>query len=168
MTQEKLLALYEKYGSTVYRVAFSFMKNPQDTEDIVQETFLKVLQCGVEFYDEQHEKAWLIVTASNLCKNQLKHWWRKRVDIDECISLAGSPEDEQRQELIRAVLNLPNKYKTLVYLFYYEGYTGDEIGRMLHMPPASVRTRLRRARNLLKSEMEDVYDGNERKNQASV
>ena len=168
MNAQQLCALYEKHGATVYRVAYSFLKNRQDTEDVVQETFLRLLQRDILFCDENHEKAWLIVTASNLCKNVLRHWFRGHGDIDECDIPADTQDDEERREVIRAVLNLSDKYKTIVYLYYYEGYTGDEIARMLHMPPASVRTRLRRARELLKSEMEGVWDDHTGKNQASV
>lgn len=73
-SDKEITEIYERHFSMVYRVCFSYMKNPQDTNDMVQNTFMKLVEHGVEFENPEHEKAWLIVTASNLCKNHLRHW----------------------------------------------------------------------------------------------
>ena len=75
--------IYERRVSMLYRVCFSYVKNAEDAEDIVAEVFVKALQRGIEFTNSEHEKAWLLRTAINLCKDNLKHWWRKREDIED-------------------------------------------------------------------------------------
>lgn len=149
-TSADITALYDRHVDTVYRVCYSFMKNEADTEDMVQETFLRLLRAGHEFQSTEHEKAWLIVTASNLCKDSLKKWWRKCEDID---SLAAVPQavDSEAGNMLCAILELPAEYKTVVYLYYYEGCTTSEIASQLRCPDATVRSRLARARKLLKT-----------------
>ena len=82
-TDREITELYQRHVDTVYRVCYSYMKNRADTEDMVQDTFIKLISSGVCFQSAEHEKAWLIVTASNLCKNALRHWWRRRENIDD-------------------------------------------------------------------------------------
>ena len=82
-TGKDIVRIYERHVDSVYRLCFSFMKNSADAEDMVQETFLRLLSSGKSFESEEHEKAWLIVTASNLCKDTLKKWWRKNENIDD-------------------------------------------------------------------------------------
>lgn len=86
-TDKEIAEIYARHVDTVYRVCFAYLKNSADTEDMVQSTFLKLIEYKGQFNDEEHEKAWLIVTSTNMCKNLLKHWWRKRADIDECCGL---------------------------------------------------------------------------------
>jgi RNA polymerase sigma-70 factor (ECF subfamily) len=149
--QQDINTLYEKYVDTVYRICFSYMKNKTDTEDAVQETFLKLLQHKQTFENSEHMKAWLIVTASNHCKNILKHWWRKRQNIEEC-ERECEREDicSQEKETLNAVLQLPDKYKTVVYLYYYEGYDSNEIAEILEKPASTIRSYLCKARKILK------------------
>ena len=149
-SDEEFLKIYHRHVDTVYRICFSFMKNSSDTEDMVQETFLKLLSSGKRFESENHEKAWLIVTASNACTDVLKRWWRKNQDIAECEALAAPFEVDG---ILSAVLNLPDNYKTAVFLYYYEGYSTPEIAKMLDCPQSTVRSRLARARKLLKKEV---------------
>lgn len=147
--KEDLEEIYNRNVNAVYRVAYSFMKNPADTEDIVQETFLKLLQSKAAFESPQKERAWLIITASNLCRNSLKHWLRHSLDIDSCEAIPAEPPFEQT-EVMEAIMALPVNYKTAVYLHYFEGYTAAEIASELHIPHATVRTRLSRAKKLLR------------------
>ncbi|MCI8440421.1 MAG: RNA polymerase sigma factor [Oscillospiraceae bacterium] len=151
-SSEEFLKIYNRHVDTVYRICFSFMKNSSDTEDMVQETFLKLLSNGKRFESESHEKAWLIVTASNACKDALKHWWRKNADIADCEALAQDAPFEM-DGILSAVLELPADYKTAVFLYYYEGYSTPEIARMLDCPQSTVRSRLARARKLLEKEV---------------
>lgn len=143
---EEFVEIYNRHVDTVYRVCFSFMKNAADTEDMVQETFLKLISCGKNFTSEEHEKAWLIVTASNTCKDELRRFKRRLRYISTCLKPENSGQGEGMSELI---LSLPPKYKEVVYLHYYEGYQTSEIAGMLHCPASTVRNRLSRARKLL-------------------
>ena len=143
----EFLEIYNRQVDTVYRVCYSFMKNKADTEDMVQETFLRLLSVGKVFENERHEKAWLIVTASNLCKDALKKWWRKSENIDDYLDIAEEPKQEDG--VLEIILQLPNDYKDAVYMYYYEGYTTVEIARHLGCPEATVRSRLMRAKKKL-------------------
>ncbi len=147
--------LYETYFDMVYRVCFSFMKNVADTEDAVSETFIKLMNHLDEFEDEQHIKGWLVVTASNHCKNQLKHWWRKNRNYDEAVGETSQSRSFEVSETMEAVMGLPDKYKAAVYLYYYEGYRSEEIAGMMGKSASAVRNDLQKARKLLKMELED-------------
>ena len=136
--------IYAAHADRVYRVAYLYMKNKHDSEDIVQDVFVRLIReirAGKTFDSAEHEKAWLIVTAGNLCKNRLREKRRTELPL------------EDYDHLFDAILSLPAPYKTAVYLFYYEGYRSDEIAAMLHERPAAIRTRLSRARKLLKKEL---------------
>lgn len=148
-TDKEITDIYYRNVDTVYYVCYSFMKNKPEAEDMVQETFLRLISTGKHFENERHEKAWLIVTASNLCKNSLKKHWRREESIDANPALENRVAKSDN-EVLEAILALPREYKTVVYMYYYEGYSGEEIARYLHCPHATVRTRLARARKLLK------------------
>lgn len=151
-TDKEITEIYNRHVNTVYRVCYSFMKNTADTEDMVQESFLRLLSSGVGFVSEEHEKAWLIVTASNLCKDTLKKWWRRTEDIDDpALGLQQSPFEVD--EVLDAILKLPADQKCAVYMYYYEGYSTAEIASYLHCPRATVRSRLSRARKTLKHKL---------------
>lgn len=143
--------LYEEYSQTLYRIAFTYMKNRYDAEDALQETFLRLIRGRVAFVDAQHEKAWLIRTVSNVCRDMLKAKSRHHLDLDAQTQLAA-PEPEANA-LLAAILALPGKYKTAVYLYYYEGYAVSEIADMLRQPPNTVKTWLFRARKALKESL---------------
>lgn len=149
--KEEFLEVYSRQVDTVYRVCYSFMKNKADTEDLVQETFVKLLSTKKEFENERHERAWLIVTASNLCKDSLRKLWRKHESIDDFLDLAEEPKQED--SILEVILQLAPDYKDAVYMYYYEGYTTAEIAEHLRCPEATVRSRLMRARNKLQSMM---------------
>ena len=151
-TGKEITEIYNRQVDTVYRICFSFMKNTADTEDMVQETFLRLLSSGVGFVSEEHEKAWLIVTASNLCKDTLKKWWRKTEDIDDPSLNLKSPPFEI-DAVLDAIVKLPSDQKCDVYMYYYEGYSTAEIAGYLHCPQATVRRRLSRARKTLKHKL---------------
>lgn len=151
-----LTEIYNRNVDTVYRVCFSFMKNRQGAEDMVQETFLKLISGSVEFQSPQHEKAWFIVTASNLCKNALRHWTSRLESLDEHEELQAPPEEIDA--VLEAIMALPESYKTPVYMYYYEGYATREIAGILRCPHATVRTRLARARKMLKTMLGGEFD----------
>ena len=151
-TGKEIAEIYNRQVDTVYRICYSFMKNIPDTEDLVQETFLRLLSSGMIFQSESHEKAWLIVTASNLCKDTLKKWWRKTEDIsDPSLGLQQPPFEIN--SVLEAIMELPKDQKTAVYMYYYEGYSTADSARYLGCPHATVRSRLSRARKTLKLQL---------------
>jgi RNA polymerase sigma-70 factor (ECF subfamily) len=130
-----------------------YMKNQADTEDMVQNTFLRLMRDKTIFQSEEHEKAWLIRTATNLCKDHFKHWWSKTVGIEHVADTAVDQKYTIDSNLEK-VLALPPKYKTPMYLYYYEGYSTVEIARILKRNKSTVRSWLHKGRNLLRMEME--------------
>ena len=148
-TDNEIAEIYSRHVKTIYRICFTYMKNPADTEDIVQETFIKLIRSAGAFESEEHEKAWLIRTATNLCKDNLRHWWRKRENLEDYENTQGK-EQIQLDETLEAVMSLPEKYKTVVYLYYYDGYTSVEIARILAKPQSTIRNYLHEARNILR------------------
>jgi len=152
-TNEELTQIYNRHIKTVYRVCFMYMKNQSDTEDMVQNTFIKLMRDKTVFQSEEHEKAWLIRTASNLCKDYFKHWWSKTVGMDHVSDTAVDQKFASDSNL-NMVLALPPKYKTPIYLYYYEGYSTVEIARILKKKESTVRSWLHKGRNLLRMEME--------------
>jgi RNA polymerase sigma factor (sigma-70 family) len=150
-TDEEIMDIYNRQVDTVYRVCFSFMKTRTDTEDMVQETFLRLMSSGTEFQSEKHEKAWLIVTASNLCKDALRRAWRKHTSIDD---LPEIPQDgPEWNPVLEAILALPADQKTAVYMYYYEGYSSAEIAKAMRCRQGTIRSRLSRARQALKKDL---------------
>lgn len=151
-TEKEIAEIYERHRLTVYRVCYAYMKNQMDTEDAVQETFFRLIRKNPQFASAEHEKAWLIRTASNLCKDMLKHWWRKHENLDDHPALQAAdifPEDD----ILHEVLKLPDKYKTVIYLYYYEGYNSAEIAGILQKPESTVRNYLHEARKYLKERL---------------
>jgi len=129
------------------------MKNQHDTEDMVQNTFIKLMKDDTQFQSEEHEKAWLIKTATNLCKDHFRSWWSKRVSMDEVAELAVD-DSLLSNDALKMVLELPDKYKTAVYMYYYEGYSTVEIAKILGKKESTIRGYLHTGRKLLKLEME--------------
>jgi RNA polymerase sigma-70 factor (ECF subfamily) len=146
--------IYARQVDVIYRVCLSYAKNKSDAEDCVSETFMKLIKTRPIFNDTEHERAWLIRTATNICKNHLKHWSRKSVSIDEydgILTAADNLHDNtESSDILQAVHNLPDRMKTPVYLFYYEGYSSAEIAETLNIPDSTVRSYLHQARGLLK------------------
>ena len=149
-TDREIAVIYSRHVKTIYRICYTYMKNSTDTEDIVQETFIKFMKSGGAFENEDHEKAWLIRTATNLCIDSLRHWWRKRENLEDYENTLGT-DNLQKDYTLEAVMSLPDKYKTVVYLYYYDGYTSVEISRILSKPQSTIRNYLHEARNILRT-----------------
>lgn len=149
--------LYQKYSDMVYRIGMLYMRDEQEACDIVQDVFLKLLCHPKRFGDEEHEKAWILRVAINRCKDQLKTRWRKkRVSWNEYQKGAETrleDEGDEKQIVISAVMELPDIYKDVIFLFYYEGYKTEEIAQIIHRNPSTVRSRLQKARELLKESL---------------
>lgn len=150
---EIITAVY-KHGDTVKRVCTIHLKNHMDTEDIFQEVFLKYMLSKKEFENETHEKAWLLRVAINACKDYRKNFFRSKcMPLEELMETADEIGLRNR-ELLMAVLGLPRKYRQVIYLHYYEGYSPDEIGWILHRNVNTVYTHLTRGRQCLRAELE--------------
>lgn len=152
-SQEEVASLYRRHVDMVYQICLMLMKNVPDAEDAAQTVFRKVMEYDKPFRDHEHEKAWLIVTARNECKNQLKHWWRTRRENEEVLDTLAweQPEDGSLWETI---LRLPEKYRLVLYLHYYQGYTAQETAEILGKNPSTVRGWLVQARGKLKELLE--------------
>lgn len=143
----------ELYADTVKRICMVHLKSYSDTEDIFQRVFLKYVLSSAAFESEEHEKAWFIRVTINACKDLLKSFFRSQtIPIDEIIELPVQPGEDYK-EVLEAVLALPNKYKDVVYLHYYEGYSAGEIGKMLNKNENTIYTLLARARKQLKEKL---------------
>lgn len=146
-------AAVERYADTVKRLCMVHLKNTADTEDIFQTVFLKYALSSAEFESREHEKAWFIRVTINACKDLLKSFFRSRtLSLEELGDLPAEMSDENR-EVLEAVLSLPDKYKEVVYLHYYEDYTAPEIGKILGKNVNTVYTLLNRARQMLREKL---------------
>ena len=144
------LRAIDRYADLVRRVCMIHLKNHADTEDIFQTVFLKYVTGTTEFESEEHEKAWFIRVTINACKDLLRSFFRSRtVSLDDLLEQPDQVPEDHR-EVLEAVLALPDKYRDVVYLHYYEGYTAPEIGTILHKNPNTVYTLLTRARDELR------------------
>lgn len=158
-TSEEIEEIYNRNVETVYRVCFTYMKNSTDTEDMVQNTFLKLISYNKKFSCVEHEKAWLIVTASNLCKDFFKSKWSKIKNIDDYENILTEKTDFNIDETLKVIIELPLKYKTVIYMYYYEGYNSNEIAKILNKPKSTVRVYLHKGREILKSKLGgDFYE----------
>ena len=152
-SEQEVNRAVERYANMVRRLCMLHLKNAADTEDIFQNVFLKYVLRSMPFESEAHEKAWFIRVTINACKDLLKSFFRSRtVSLDEVVQLPAETPPDHR-EVLEAVLSLPPKYKDVVYLHYYEGYTAPEISRMLGKNVNTVYTRLNRSKQLLRDKL---------------
>lgn len=155
LDQDTFLSLAEQYKDTVFRVALNYLGNTYDADDIVQNVFMKLFLRKRPFENDNHARYWLIRVTVNSCKDFLKSSWKsKNVFLDE-VELPVSFEEPEQEDLYKAVMALPEKYRTVLYLFYYEDFTIKEIARLMKMNVSSVTTRLSRARKQLKEALKD-------------
>ncbi|MCI9443545.1 MAG: sigma-70 family RNA polymerase sigma factor [Oscillospiraceae bacterium] len=154
LTTEEVASLYRRHVKTVYQISRMLLKNGPDAEDAVQNVFRKAMERDEPFDGPDHERAWLIVTARNECKNQLRHWWRtRRADAETLDALAW--EQPADGELWDMILRLPEHEKTALYLHYYQGYSTNETAELMGKNPSTVRSWLFRARRRLKDLLEE-------------
>jgi len=152
-TKQEIEDIYDRRVDMVFRVCRGYMRSPEDAEDACQDTFIQLINKAPSFNDDEHEKAWLIRVASNICKNKLKHPSYKSENIEDHENIAA-PET-RFDSTLEAVWNLPVKYKSIVYMHYYEGYTSVEIAKLMKKPESTIRNQLLEARNILKSRLGD-------------
>ena len=142
----------QQYTRSMYRLAFSYCRNREDAEDVVQEVFLKLLRQKPSFADDQKLRSWLLKVTVNACMDLLRSPWRCRCcPLEEAVEPAVLMREES--ELMLAVLNLPAKYRGVVHLYYYEDYSITEIAGILNASESAVRMRLMRARQKLKEQL---------------
>ncbi len=162
--------IVENYIDTIYRIAVSYTKTPADADDVVQQTFMKLLSRKREFTDEEHVKRWLIRVCVNECNSMFSSFWRKHISsYDEVTADTNQSELDdlsnklefkvvENLTLYEAIKELPAKFKAVIYLFYYEGYPTVEIAKILRIKEATVRSRLVTARKALKSKLKEAWE----------
>ncbi len=151
MEQEEFERLYDAYSGAVFRLAMVYLGRRSDAEDVTQEVFLRLLSRRPQFSGEDHKKRWLLRVSANLCRDQLRCFWRKNVTGLEEGVLAEAPAE---REALLEVFRLPEAYKVPIHLYYYEGYSVAEIGEILKLSQSAVKMRLKRGRDRLKLELE--------------
>ncbi|MDR3596230.1 sigma-70 family RNA polymerase sigma factor [Clostridium sp.] len=143
------------YGNMLLRLAYSYMKNIYDAEDVVQEVFVQLLKNIEIFEGNDHKKHWLICVARNICKNKLKSaWFKRHVELTEMPYY----DEYKDSNVLNKVMQLPLKYREIIYLYYYEDYTTVEIASIIDKKETTVRSLLSRGRNILKKELKEEYD----------
>jgi len=156
--EDKIAEIFNNYAAMVYRISFMFFKNVVEAEDATQTVFFKLIKYQGEFESNEHLKAWLIVTTKNTCKDALKSWWRiiKRDNLQQA-EQQGYIQSFSNSDIWEKVMSLNNKYKLPIYLYYYEGYSTQEIANILCLNHATVRTHMRTARKKLKIMLEEEH-----------
>lgn len=143
---------YETYKEMLLKICILHLKNYSDVQDVLQNTFIKLLYHSPVFESEAHEKRWLIRVAINECKNQQKSFWKRNVDLNDDMLITTQEEDKA---LLYLVQSLPFAYRNVIHLSYYEKYSITEISDILNISEGAVKMRLRRAREKLKWELEE-------------
>lgn len=144
--------LYDREYERVYRTAMVWLRNTQDAQDAVQNIFLKLLERPRSFQSEEHEKAWFIVATKNYCRDILKSAWRKKVDLGEVPE--QMQEEKEIYDILTELMRLPLKYREVLYLYYYEGYSIKELSELLDRKQSTLQTQLATARKKLRVELE--------------
>ena len=149
---------FRRYGDRVFSAAFSICRSREDADDTVQDTFLKYHTQNADYADESHLKAWLLRVAINRAKDVTGAFWRRnRVSWEDNMNELEFEQPEDRS-LFEAVMQLPEKYRIVIHLHYYEEYSIEEISRTVRRSPRTVKSQLNRGRKLLKSILTE--DGN--------
>lgn len=150
MDNERAEYLVNTYADSILRLSYTYLKNTHDAQDICQTVFVKLLTHPQQFESTEQERAYILRMAINACKDILKSPWRKRTcGLDACADMpAPEPEDGC---VLAAVNELPTRYRSVIYLYYFEGYQAAEISKLLGIPKGTVHTRLARGRERLKT-----------------
>ena len=149
--------LMKQYQNNLYAVAFNVCKNAEDAEDVVQDTFIQYYTSKKKFESEQHIRAWLIRVVINKAKNMNRTFWRQNKQSLEDYMETLTFETPESENLFETVMNLPDKYRIVIHLFYYEDYTIREIAEILQISESNVKVRLSRGRTLLKETLQEEW-----------
>lgn len=147
-------AKYNDYGKMLFKIAFLYVGNSADAEDILQDVFIKYLSGRYSFKNSDHEKAWFIRVTQNKALDFLKRKGRKNISLDDIENFTYEKNDNSA-DILREILALPEKYKSSVILYYYNDYSVEEISKILKISKSAVKMRLKRSREILKTELED-------------
>ena len=148
--------IFEKYKNDIYRLAYSYTLNFSDTDDIVQNVFLKLYKTiRKSKMNDEHIKRWLIVVTNNECKNLLLSTWKKKTCKLEENIINYKSNDNYKFDIIDYLRKLPEKYRIPIYLYYYEGYNIKEISQILNINESTLKSQIHRAKQKLKLEMEE-------------
>ena len=162
--REWLNSLVTRWEKPLLRLCFAFLCDTTLAEDAVQETFFKAWKGADRFRADSSEKTWLTRIAVNTCKDLRKSAWVRNTDrsvTPDLLPEGSVPFDERDDTVTRAVLSLPPKLKDVTLLHWYQGMTLDELTRVLRLPRSTVNYRLKKAKAMLKEQLEDWYDENE-------
>lgn len=157
-----LEGLVDEYSNMILRIAMHQLKSRSEAEDMVQNVFLKLVRKQPDFRSKEHEKAWIIRVTINLCKDYVKTaWFRRRVPLLQ--EPAGTPEyetlaHEENFEMLSVIHSLPRKYRTVIYLYYYEQWNIKEISGFLQVRESTVMSWLHRARAQLRVLLKGEFD----------
>lgn len=152
----------DKYGNSVYRLCYYMLQNDQDAQDVLQETLIRFLEKAPDFSSSEHEKAWLLRVANNICIDSLRFRRKERfLDENDLEWLENQFTDyggiSNSREVIQFVFSLKEKYRNVIYLYYYEEYQIKEIAAIMKISEAAVRKRLERGREFLKKCLQEEY-----------
>lgn len=152
LSETEFNQIVDKYADSIFRLAMVKTKNKQDAEDVFQETFFKLYKSGKVFNSDEHLKAWLIKVTINTSLDLLKAFWHNHtIGLEEDISF----EDQKDNYLWEEIKKLPLKYRIPIHLYYYEGYSTEEIAGFFNENPSTTRSKLHRGRNMLNERMGD-------------
>ena len=154
MLKEEFTVFAEKYMDTIYRVAYSWLKNSHDANDVTQDVLIQLFKTDKEFESDSHLKNWLIRVTVNQCKMIFRSPWNRMEDVDTYAETLGF-EDESHMDLFQAVMKLDKKYRVPLILFYYEGYSTAEVASIIGITEKTVSTRLFRAKTQLKDYLKE-------------
>jgi len=155
LSENEFNRIMDKFAGSIFRLAMVKTRNKQDAEDVFQDVFMKLYKSGKTFESDDHIKAWLIKVTVNTSLDLLKTFWHNHiVELDAEIPF----QDESDHFLWEEIKKLSEKYRIPVHLYYYEGYSTDEIAEILHEKPATTRSKLHRGRIILSERMGDSYE----------
>ena len=152
--EKEFEAKYNDYGKMLFRIAFLYVGNSADAEDILQDVFIKYLSGRYSFKDSDHEKAWFIRVTQNKALDFLKRKGRKNISLNDIENFTYEKSTDSA-DILKEILALPEKYKSSVILYYYNDCSVEEISKILKISKSAVKMRLKRSREILKTELED-------------
>lgn len=156
--RQSVQELAEKYQNNLFAIAFHICKNKEDAEDVVQDTFIQYHTIKKNFESEQHIRAWLIRVTINKAKNMNHTFWRKnKMSIEDYMETLVF-ETSESETLFETVMKLPEKYRIVIHLFYYEDYSVREIANILRISESNVKVRLSRGRSILKEQLKEEWN----------
>lgn len=151
MKAAELKDTMDRYRDLVYRIAYTYLRNPADADDVTQDVFVRLMQTDAAFESDEHVRRWLARVAINRCKSLFRMSWRWIENIDDHARSLSAPDRREIREVLASLLALPEKYRVPLVLYYYGGFSTGEVAELLKIPPTTARTRLARGRAKLKA-----------------